>query len=409
MTSRLTKSLLLAFALASPLAAQPPAPQRIHVQSIVVEGFLSGAAREIVAAQSLLRPGHEYTEREIREAVYRVKRLPFVLDAELSLREGSEPGSQEVRIQVEPYRAFFAASEVAGTWNGDARSGEDRTDWTGTATAGGRWFLGPRGLAFGSIEGLDGEGLESGQVGYTQYGLFGRGASVTFALRGSLNQPDFEFKDGTLAVEVPIAGNHSVRADADWFRSENDGFDLRNRSDAKSLALSWIYDSTDDPLFPRAGSRVQGTTRYGEQEHRFRSPDFSAVDRSHTAGLELAAGKHWSLTARQSIALELTGAWARTSIPGLGGDDKESSGALRFSHASDFRLGTARRTDLRWENGAQIQSSHSDSPFSRSSRTDAELSTALALRTGWAKVRLSLAYLHNVSSDERFKAFPVEP
>jgi hypothetical protein len=409
MTPRLATSLFVALALASSLAAQPPAPPRILVQSIVVDGFLSGAAREIVAAQSLLRPGHEYTEREIREAVYRVKRLPFVLDAELSLHEGKEPGSQEVRIQVEPYRAFFAEAEVAETWNGDARSGEDRSDWTGTATAGGRWFLGPRGLAFASADGVNGEGLASGQAGYTHYGLFGRGASASLTFRTSLNQHDFEFRDGTLSLEIPLAGNHSVRANVDSFQSTSDGFDSRSRSESQSLALSWIYDSTDDPLFPRAGSRVQGTTRYGKQENRFRSPDFSADDRSHTAGLELAAIRHWTLTARQSIALGLTGSWARTSIPGLDGDDTESSGALRFSHASDFRLGTELRTDLRWEQSLQLQSSHADSPSSRSSRTDAELSTALALRTGWAKIRLSLAYLHNVSSDERFTGGPLLP
>src|SRR5262249_15465092 len=109
----------------------------------------------------------------------------------------------------------------------------------------------------------------------------------------------------------------------------------------------------------------------------------------HSLDLQLGAARHWTLTARQSLALELTSSWDRSSIPVLGGHEEASAGALRFGHATDFRLGGAeRRSDLRWENSAQVQATHADSPFTRSNSTDATVTTALALRTDWTKLRL---------------------
>ena len=72
------------------LLAAPPAqaleePARFLIERITVEGPKEAAAN-IVRAETLLREGGTYTEAELRQAIYRVQRLPFVLDASFSLR-----------------------------------------------------------------------------------------------------------------------------------------------------------------------------------------------------------------------------------------------------------------------------------------------------------------------------------
>src|SRR3954469_2979572 len=83
-----------------------PEPARFLIEKITVAGPKAAAAN-IVRAETLLRTGESYTEDELRQAVYRVHRLPFVLDASFSLRKGSRRGAYELLIEVAPARWFF--------------------------------------------------------------------------------------------------------------------------------------------------------------------------------------------------------------------------------------------------------------------------------------------------------------
>src|SRR5512143_1105438 len=91
-----------------PARSEEPAqePARFLIEKITVQGPKEAAAN-IVRAETLLRPGGSYTEDQLRQAVYRVHRLPFVLDATCSLRKGSRRGAYELLIEVEPARWFF--------------------------------------------------------------------------------------------------------------------------------------------------------------------------------------------------------------------------------------------------------------------------------------------------------------
>lgn len=93
---------------ADPGWSEEPAqePARFLIEKITVEGP-KAAAVNIVRAETLLRAGESYTEDQLRQAVYRVHRLPFVLDASFSLRKGSRRGAYELLIEVEPARWFF--------------------------------------------------------------------------------------------------------------------------------------------------------------------------------------------------------------------------------------------------------------------------------------------------------------
>lgn len=72
------------------------------IEKIVVEGVGHGSEK-IVAAETLLRLGSSYTEPQLREALQRVERLPFVVQADFSLRRGSERGRFELVTIPEPY------------------------------------------------------------------------------------------------------------------------------------------------------------------------------------------------------------------------------------------------------------------------------------------------------------------
>ena len=103
--SRPTLALGLLLLAAAAAGAQDPAPPpgepaRFLIERITVEGPKEAAAN-IVRAETLLREGETYTEAELRQAVYRVQRLPFVLDAGFSLRKGSQRGAYELAIEIQ--------------------------------------------------------------------------------------------------------------------------------------------------------------------------------------------------------------------------------------------------------------------------------------------------------------------
>jgi outer membrane protein assembly factor BamA len=85
-------AVLLVFGASVVRADEPSSePTRFLIEKITVEGPKAAAAN-IVRTESLLREGGSYSEEQLRQAIYRIHRLPFVLDARFSLRKGSRRG-----------------------------------------------------------------------------------------------------------------------------------------------------------------------------------------------------------------------------------------------------------------------------------------------------------------------------
>jgi hypothetical protein len=397
MTIRLLPFLLVLLGVALPGAAQTPDPPRFLLESIVVEGVQRDAVREIVAAESLLQLGREYSEQELREAVYRVKRLPFVVDAEFSLRKGGERGSYQLVITVEETRLIFYAADVGGAYSAydpPVPTGQDRVEWGATATLGGRWFVGSQGLVFASFQGYDGLGLQSGQVGYTRYNLFGRGGFASVALYTNLDEDLEDSYQSSLSAGIPIVGNHSLRADLSWGHFKDDSLGTTFQLESKSLGLAWIYDTTDDPLFPTSGTRVVTNVQYFEDEHTFEDPFARFEDRFESYGAGLGGSRYWALTHRQSIFVDLGGSWGHSTAGGRSGIDSWTV-ATGLGHSMDlwgFEK-TERIGDLRWQNFLTVSSSDSDSPFGPGRYTEGRLTTSLVFRNTWGVIRGSFTYL----------------
>lgn len=403
---RLLPALLMLLGSALPVAAQAPDPPRFLLESIVVEGVERDPVREIVAAESLLKPGKEYSEQELREAVYRVKRLPFVVDAEFSLRKGSERGTYELVITVEETRLFFYSAEVGGAYEGDDNPfRRDRLDWGANGTAGGRWFVGPQGLVFGSVQGIDSEGLVSGQAGYTHYNLFGRGGFASVVLGKNLGGDFADAEQVSISLGIPIVGNHSLRASLDWYGSEDEFSSQTFESESRSLLLSWFYDTRDDPLFPTSGTRVIADVRYAEFEQRDEGPFFSGESSGDNYGFGLSGARHWALTPRQAVSGELFSWLIEQDVAGEPGTAEEWASGIALGHSMDlwgFER-TERIGDLRWETRLQITSSEFDSPFSSGSLTGLNATTGPVFRNAWGLLRIGFQYFETLDRDFQYR------
>lgn len=399
MTTRFLPFLLVLLGMALPVAAQTPQPARFLLETIVVEGTQRNAVREIVAGESLLQPGREYSEQELREAVYRVKRLPFVLDAEFSLRKGGERGTYQLVITVEETRLVFYSADVGGLYEGYDRNfpGEERIDWGASVTAGGRWFVGSQGLVFGSVNGFDEAGPARAQLGYTQYNLFGRGGFASVALSTDIaDETDGDSYTGSLSMGIPIVGNHSLHADLNWFRFRDDFFGSTFQSDARSLGLAWVYDTTDDPLFATSGDRVVAGARYAEDERELEDPFFGDFrDTSHIFGANFSGVRYWALTHRQAVSVDVGGSWDQVNYP-IQPDYEQWSLATGLGHSLDlwgFEK-TERIGDFRWENNLWISSYDNNSEINPVGRvTEGRLITGLVFRNAWGVLRGSFTYV----------------
>jgi hypothetical protein len=302
---------------AGPAAAQGQ-PQEVDaarptflIETITVENSRKFQAG-IVLSESLLREGQSYTEGELRDAVYRIVRLPLILDADFELRKGSERDKYELVITVtEARRWFFGIQNSTTFWAEEVSiEGLETTDRTvaDMSVVGYRVPVGAHGLFFVTAGGSDG----GFQLGYEQFNLFDKNVllSVKVGLTacdevreradsGDLGEDgcateifalglDPAFSTWTilgdqatarLNLVVPIRGNHSVRfrssarsADVGLRRSAFDptpeGAFFFEHRDELELGLSWVYNSQDDSIFPTRGRLLEGGLEFRSLDSR---------------------------------------------------------------------------------------------------------------------------------------------
>lgn len=264
-------------------------PARFLIESIAVLGVDRAATRDIVAKESRVEPGTEVDEDQLRQAIYRVRRLPFVIDADFSLQKGSERGRYVLEIRIEMESSIFA--DLSGGWS-DAHGVNfgPRFDWY--ASVGARRFVGARGYAFGSID--RGGNL---QVGYTQFHLFGSGSYLSGGAATDVDDRAAGYSL-SLAAGKPLSATQSLRGSLTYGSSDD--------SKGQSQNLEWRFDSTDDPLLPTRGGTATLQAAYGVGHGRFRSGEGVSY-RSDSRFLSLGTGAQFyrPLTSRQSVWVSL--------------------------------------------------------------------------------------------------------
>lgn len=412
---RLARALSLALALLFCAGARAGAeePPNFLIERIVVEGLAHESARQIVLSESLLAEGGTYSEPQLRDAVSRVKRLPFVVDADMALRKGSERGAYELVITVEAAKPVAFALDV-DVFYFDRPYLPDAADYNEFAagaafTVSARKFVGARGLLFGSLQAYDDDlGIGTFQLGYTRYGLFGAGSYASAALSSAVGD---EHDEGNLQasaqVGIPITGNHALRASAAWTSTER-RFDFfggfsETQLEAWRGELEWIYDSTDDPLFATSGRRITGSGAYGSSRitHRDRHGGNDFDQRfSNDSWLLSAQGRQYRpITPKQSLGFG-AGATHLESFDVTGSSTEVYLEAIHAFNVWDFAIRQRRGGDLRLETVLRVDASHYSSEFEDDYDTrDAQLRTSLLFRNAWGVYRLGFSYVAELERD----------
>lgn len=450
------KFLITALLLLSPWIAQGTALQaqeeapRFLLERITVAGSREAAGR-IVEAETLLREGGTYGEEDLALAVARVQRLPFVLDADFSLRKGSERGAYELVIQVEEARRFFYEHSIRASFFGKPVELEHGVDEglivSLPVLVGARQFVGRSGVVFAALDTVEGA-----QVGFTRYDLFGRGVVASVSYSGVFNSdiccasevlpyaldPSFvawRWDDSgrrlSLEATVPLRPTDALRFG--WSSRDGEGatrsellgvftgsdffIDAGNSELTLDRAeLKWVRDTSDDPLVPTRGYTLSGglewtafetgPLRRFREETGFVGEPLPAQSSELTAAV-VSAARYWSLSPRQTVSGQgrlSVGQASLRQIPSRTGiaPDQELdafSGSAGVHHTLRLKQSRGERgfSDLYLESSAEVGVETTSPKLSTSTSPNPlerlELSIGLLFRNVWGVLRFRLSYL----------------
>jgi hypothetical protein len=381
-----------------PLAAADAGP-RFFLEDIRVTG-IRWSSETVVAAESRLHRGRVYSESELRDAVSRIQRLPFVLHAEFRLEKGSAREQYVLIVAVDETAPLFAEllfrtvvlqnvpdTPPPGSPPDDPPRGGHATVHLQHGTFGARWFTGAKGVLHAGIEvaPLTGGGTPQVSAGYTHYNLLGSGATLsllaTYRDRGDPPAaPELRRSDEvsySAVAAVPLFANQSLRAN--WDRESFPVSDAVFRRD--SVKLGWRYDTTDDPLLPSRGTAASTTFILSEEPSY--QPNGTARTR-RTRDVSAEAARYWALTPRQSVhaASELT----------IRGGAAADDWSLRLGYSGSLR---GRRAPQRYGDiHVELTAERVFYDFrGRPTESYAVVAAGLACRNRWGVARFQFQYL----------------
>jgi hypothetical protein len=383
-----------------------PPPPSFFIEEIRIEGIRQ-ISEGILLAESRLQAGMSYGEIDLLKAIYRIHRLPFVLDATFSLRKGSMRGLYVLNVSVEETRSLFYYGElVAQESNLDSA-----TDIGLIGVVGWRHFIRRAEMLFAAV---DTDGI---QAGYSHYDLFGKGLffNLSYSRNGcclgtifplGLEPVETIISDassgselGQVIVGIPLRHSQSI-----FFSASQEEFDNTSLRQ-KKLALSWVRDTSDDPFFPTRGIRILTQLQTTDFNFHFNLPLISADGSrfevlEQSSSLTASSTQHWPIGNGHAISVIIQGGLGRSERRDARGSFESSffTTALgaRFSANLLGQKASRQWNDLRWETNLLYQLQTTLEPRSASLEgTDrsAKLSTSLALRHDWGILRLGFVYV----------------
>ncbi len=277
---------LLEHAAPSVLSTDTRAPSFL-IEAIEVSGEAQ-VPEAVILSESLLVVGQAYREQQLRLAMQRINRLPYVMECRFQLKRGSRRGAYRLVVDIVETRFWFV--EITSNWS---RS-EQRADTTNldTGLVGARWFVGASDLLYLSTESFanwrhgDFDLGEQLTLGYSHFNLFDQNILFDAQLTWSDNQSrtvvlgerPFESENGerwgvNLTASVPAGQNHWFKLVGHYETAQNQ---LRGPLDVGStqtlvdvteesgdLTLTWEFNTTDDAFVPRRGQIWQIGLRMG--------------------------------------------------------------------------------------------------------------------------------------------------
>lgn len=405
---------LLLFAAANTRADEPV---RFLIESIRIEGARYSSPR-ILVAESRLTEGRSYSEAELRDAMSRIQRLPFVLHTDFRLAKGTERGRFVLVIAIEETKPLFLRidslhntiqtqdfKQPFAPRNPQFKEVLDHftNDYY---TLGGRWFVGAKGVVTAATDrstchfdrGLCGARDPGYSLGYTQYDLFGTRASVAAVVQYrefSFNLPAFIPGEGRrtasfgdhliwqLTGAVPLFGNNAVRATVSRQREMVNTIHV-NYDQGE---LAWLYDTTDDPLFPTRGTFAQAAL----ESHRllryvtFTDPIRTTNPWKHDFNSK--AVKYWQLGSQQTIS---AGSQFQTLFANV-----QSEWTLHGGYAAMLipRTTAQRAGDLRFELTYDRIILHTHAGQDHDTISRGEGRAGIAYRNAWGVAHLTFEYI----------------
>lgn len=407
-------------------------------------------SRELVISESRLEASRSYTESELAQALGRIRRLPFVRDAEFSLRRGQAYGTYTLVVQVtesRPWVVNYVRTQVQGqrerqVGGGDpttpAPGSSDRTTTGQDLAVGGRAFFSAYGFGYVIAKRGDPDQVNSPDAvktvdaGLSYYNLFDRGIFVNIDCRFRGGDTIREYDEVTgfsstverrhgvspsLTVSVPLKRSHWLSFDLSYGRETQryDSFGrgevLQDRVSDQRLQMgaSWLYDTTDDPSLPVTGSRAEGGLSFIQQRSRFdlsRDPTGpgstsqelleSTDSTARATQLYLTAIRYWALNERFTVFAGAQGSARVLESGGLIADPGYDRFAVDAGTSCDLwgRRLTEKFGDLRFEAGARVlRESHE---YLRATRW--HLDAGLVYRSDWALVRMTFRFLRESST-----------
>jgi hypothetical protein len=381
-------------------AAQEP---RFLIEKITVEG-VRGRGAQIIISQSYLKTGQSYTERELQEAVYRVKHLPFVVDADLALRKGSVRDSYELVVTVEETRPLFLEVAPQGVYVAAPRGVTlppfGAVSWASQESLTVRQVVGSEGLAFGSYSYSTGNN-QSAEAGYTQYNLFGNGSYATLQAADQFAPGQHPSPSVSGSLGVVLSSNLTLVLTPGWAYGSSDLFGSHLAEHLLSGNLALIYRTTDDPFIPTRGEDLEAVVSESHLMFRLEPSFYQGLGSQDTFSLELTGTKYWPLTRRQSVGVNLEA--DREQVSGAPPVEGAFPGAVEnavlqllysarpWSDATVRRLG-----DLRFEASVGDTYGHADLPVFLDGRRDVRqlvASVGAAYRNQWGLLLFNFQYI----------------
>ncbi len=191
----------------------------------------------IVRAEARLKPGRSYTKAQLDQAVYRIRRLPFVVEAHYALTSGNAPSTSVMTITVMDQERLNhdVSADIVGI--------HSHGGFNSVNSLGYNFFTGPAGLLDAGV-GASTAGPSGSFSGltlrYSAYGLFGTGAYAIGSIgsRAGLSP--------SILVGIPVGLTQTLQGT--YQRNAKDSTDYSTSASAK-----WISDRTDDLYLPLRG------------------------------------------------------------------------------------------------------------------------------------------------------------
>jgi len=386
---------------------------RYRLERIVVEG--SNVAEDIVRGEARLDEEQSYTEEDFRQALYRIRRLPFVTDATYRIEPGVAPGGTALVVRILDTTAVFYEAEARAT-----SFSEGETDTTGRLLLGGRWLLDNLGVLEGAVQKADDDDGFLAGVAYRAYDIYGTGATASLAIAQRFQATERTYDpEAVINLGWPLTQRQTLTLTASRSKSRvtrdfdvnndddaddeddadrDDNLDLTNRDRFTFAELRWWYETIDDPLVPTLGVSVSGGPRYFNTENIVQTYDavgrkiVGTETKANALGVVLDAAAYRALYGR-------TVGFVRIGAEGSRTDEAEiesRTGAARAGLAFDFHRnveGSLRPYKSRLEVGGGYRSFSVEGPGNAEFTDDGAFAEGgFVLRHRFGTIRITGTY-----------------